>query len=94
VNGHASIDLARKWLNGSKRAPAWFVAVLTAEIEARRNHLDRVLEGLAAYETGDRRKSPEARARGRLTRMRQLGRIRASGIDAAVDPSPSTPKPE
>jgi len=66
--------LAHHWLNGTRRAPAWFVAVLSAELGDRIDKLVAIREALKTVETGDRRRSPEARARGRLHRMRQLGR--------------------
>jgi|SRR5215469_8527517 len=101
VDGRAAIDFVRTWLNGRRRAPAWFVAVLDGELAKQIEHRQAIREQLARYETGDRRRGPEARARARATRMRQLGRpigpgepIKASGIDAGADPMPTTSKPE
>jgi hypothetical protein len=74
VAGRATVDLVRAWMNGRRRAPAWFVAVLVSELQRQIDHRQRILADLARYETGDRRKSPEARARARALRMRQLGR--------------------
>jgi|SRR5215469_1089102 len=91
----------RKWATGKRRAPAWFVAVLVSELRAQIEHRQAILEQLARYETGDRRRSPEARARARALRMRQLGRpignSEAPGspqASAGSDPCPSTPEPK
>jgi len=65
----------RNWTTGRRRAPAWFIAVLVSELRKQIEHRQGLLEQLGRYETGDRRKSPEARARARLLRMRQLGRL-------------------
>jgi hypothetical protein len=100
-NGRAKRFLIRYWCNGSRRAPAWFVAVLDGELAQQIEHRRAIREQLARYETGDRRKGPEASARGRYHRMRQLGRpinegaaVGAPGIDASPDPTPDTPGPE
>jgi len=44
----------RVWLNGRRRAPAWFVAVLRAEIEAQIRHRQEILAKLAEYKPQDR----------------------------------------
>jgi hypothetical protein len=91
----------RNWATGQRRAPTWFVAVLDGELARQIEHRQAIREELARYETGDRRRSPEARARGRAARMRQLGRpinegaaVGGSGIDASPDPAPDTPGPK
>jgi hypothetical protein len=91
----------RYWATGRRSAPAWFVAVLASELRARRDHIDRVLADLATVQTGDKRRSPEASARARALRMRQLGRpvnegaaVGAPHSDASADPVSDTPKPE
>jgi hypothetical protein len=96
TNGRACKSLVGHWLTGRRRAPAWFVAVLASELQARRDHIDCVLADLATVQTGDKRRSPEARARARGWRMRQLGRPLnegggAPGIDESANPSPGYP---
>jgi hypothetical protein len=98
-NGRAKQFVIRDWTNGRRRAPAWFIAVLDGELARQIEHRQAIREQLARYETGDRRKGPEASARGRYHRMRQLGRpvnegapITAPQIDASADPSSPTPK--
>ena len=94
VNGYASADIVRAWINGRRRAPAWFVAVLIGELRKQIEHRQGLLEQLARYETGDRRKSPAARARARLLRMRQLGRLaennQSAGSLSATEPEKTT----
>jgi len=75
ANGRASIDIVRAWLNGRRRAPAWFVAVLQAELADRLLQIERCQQALRDYQPVN----PEARkaarqAAGRRLRMRQLGR--------------------
>ena len=74
----------RNWTTGRRRAPAWFVAVLVSELRKQIEHRQGLLEQLGRYETGDRRKSPEARARARLLRMRQLGRLAENNQSASL----------
>lgn len=75
VHGYASADIVRAWLNGRRRAPAWFVAVLDSELARQISKRQAIREQLARYETGDRRKGPIASARARAQRLRQLGRL-------------------
>ena len=87
VNGRATIDFMRTWLNGRRRAPAWFVAILDGELARQIEHRQAIRAELANIKTGDRRRSPEARTRGRLAMMRRYGRLEAekSMGEAAVD---------
>jgi len=77
----------RTWLNGRRRAPAWFVAILDGELARQIEHRQAIRAELANIKTGDRRRSPEARTRGRLAMMRRYGRLEAekSMGEAAVD---------
>lgn len=95
TGGRAKRFVVRAWCNGQRRAPTWFVAVLALELRARRDHIDRVLADLETVETGDRRRGPAASARGRATRMRQLGRPigekLTSDAPPAVEPAKNDP---
>ena len=75
--GRATVEFVRTWLNGRRRAPAWFVAVVADELEARRDRIDSALTNLATVYTGDRRRGPIASARAREQRLRELGRLEA-----------------
>jgi hypothetical protein len=88
-NGRAK--QVRNWTTGRRRAPAWFVAVLDAELAKQIEHRQAIREQLKLYETGDRRKSPEARARARLLRMRQLGRL-AENNEPVSPPQATAPE--
>jgi len=94
ASGRACQSLVGHWLNGRRRAPAWFVAVLVGELEKQIEHRRAILEQLSRYETGDRRRSPEARARARLLRMRQLGRLRENNEPASAPDANAVPKNE
>jgi hypothetical protein len=67
----------RDWVNGRRRAPAWFIAVLRAELSAQIDKRQTIIAELDKIETGDRRKGPQASARGRAHRERQLAAKRA-----------------
>jgi len=82
----------RHWANGTRRAPAWFIAVLDGELARQISERQAIREQLARYETGDRRRSPEARARGRAEMMRRRGRIRAPESGATSDPISGAPE--
>lgn len=65
--GRASRSATRHWLNGTRRAPAWFVAVLDGELA---RHIDReqsIRAALAAYEVRD----PEREKALKAARMRE-----------------------
>ena len=89
------------WLSGRRRAPAWFIAVVISELERQAAHRLALIAELKLMPTGDRRRSPEARARARALRMRQLGRplnegeaLLGPGIDASTGSHPHTPEPK
>src|SRR6516165_1988989 len=49
-NGRAK--QVRNWTTGRRRAPAWFVAVLDAELAKQIEHRQAIREQLKLYETG------------------------------------------
>ena len=74
AGGRATRFMVRHWLNGRRRAPAWFIGVVIGELERQVAHRLALIAELKRLPTGDRRRSPEASARARALRMRQLGR--------------------
>jgi hypothetical protein len=57
VGGRATVDLVRAWMNGRRRAPAWFVAVLRSGLEQQIRHRQEILARLAEYQPQDRHRS-------------------------------------
>ena len=77
VAGRATVDFVRAWLNGRRRAPAWFVAVLRSEIEAQIRHRLEILAKLAEYQPQDR--AERSRKQAALARGQMMAGIGAIG---------------
>ena len=63
TGGRASRFLVRHWCNGTRRAPAWFVAVLVGELEKQIRHRQDILRQLAEYQPQDRERRSREQAR-------------------------------
>lgn len=77
-NGRASESLVRHWLNGTRRAPAWFIAVLDSELQRRADHILSVRQLLARYEPRDPERDKAIKAARAREQIRQgIGAIGA-----------------
>ena len=101
AGGRATRFMVRHWLNGRRRAPAWFIGVLIGELERQVAHRLALIGELKRLPTGDRRRSPEARARARAAMMKRLGRpvneggaLASPQSDASTGSHPHTPEPK
>jgi hypothetical protein len=52
LEGKAKAHTLKDWLNGRRKAPRWFVAVLDAELAEREKSIRKARSALAAYQFG------------------------------------------
>ena len=76
-NGRAKQFSIRDWSNGRQPAPAWFVAVLRAELEQQIRRRQEILEKLKEYRPQDR--SERSRKQAALARGQMMTGIGAIG---------------
>jgi len=77
AGGRATEILVRHWLNGTRRAPAWFVAVVVSELEKQIAQRQDILAQLPAYKPQDR--GERSRKQAVLAREQMLAGIGAIG---------------